>query len=242
MSGIDPRTEIAPAGLVRRDHRPRPYIYSEREIAQILHAAREHPSSRRYALKPWTLYCVLGLLAASGMRLTEALSIKAGDIDWDRGVLTVGRAKFQKSRLIPLHRSTLRQLHAYAERRDRFFAQRPCRRAADRFFLSTHGGALSNTSVGGDFRRLTVRVGLRLPGAHHGPRIHDLRHSFAVSTLLRWYRNGKVVDALLPVLSTYLGHVFITGTYWYLTCTPELMQAASTRLEARWKGVCHAQG
>ena len=95
---------------------------------------------------------------------------------------------------------------------------------------------------GDNFRMLTRRIGIRQAGASHGPRIHDLRHRFAVSTLLRWYRSGKDVDLLLPVLSTYLGHVFITGTYWYLTCTPELTEAAGKRLESRWKGASHAKG
>ena len=111
----------------------------------------------------------------------------------------------------------------------------------NRIFVSTNGGPLTSYQAGRNFRMLTRRIGMRQAGASHRPRIHDLRHRFAVSTLLRWYRNGKNVELLLPVLSTYLGHVFITGTYWYLTCTPELMEAAGRRLESRWKGVSHAQ-
>jgi integrase/recombinase XerD len=242
LSGIEPKTEIPPAGLIRRGHRPQPYIYSDEEISRILDAARKHPASARYALKPHTLYCLLGLLSVTGMRLTEALNLKADDIDWAQAVLTVGRAKFQKSRLVPLHRSAIRELRTYIKRRNRFFAERPWRQPVDRIFVSTHGGALTSNDVGADFRMLTRRIGLREAGASRGPRIHDLRHRFAVSTLLRWYRHGKNVDTLLPVLSTYLGHVFITGTYWYLTCTPELMDAAGKRLEKRWKGGIHAQG
>lgn len=242
LGSLEVKTEIPPTGLVRRGPRPRPYIYSDDEIIRILSAARRHRSSCRYALKPHTLYCLFGLLSVTGMRLTEALNLKLEDIDWVQGVLTIGRAKFQKSRLIPLHRSTLRQLQAYKKRRDRFFAQRPWWRPANRLFVSTHGGPLTSGLVGHNFRRLTRRIGLRRAGASKGPRIHDLRHRFAVATLLRWYRSGKDVEVLLPVLSTYLGHVFITGTYWYLTCTPKLMEAAGRRLENRWKGVSHAQG
>lgn len=242
LSGIEPKTEVPPTGLVRRGHRPQPYIYSDDEIVRILDAAREHPSTRRYALKPHTLYCLFGLLSVTGMRLSEALSLKPEDIDWTQGVLTVVRAKFQKSRLLPLHESALRQLRAYIKRRDRFFAERPWRQPVNRIFVSTHGAALTSNEVGHDFRMLTRRIGMRVVGASRGPRIHDLRHRFAVATLLRWYRKGKKVDSLLPVLSTYLGHVFITGTYWYLTCTPELMQAAGNRLETRWEGVDHGQG
>lgn len=242
LSGFEPKIEVPPSGLVRRGSRPHPYIYSDDEILRILDAARRHPSSPRYALKPHTLYCLLGLLSVTGMRLSEALNLTAKDIDWDRGVLSVGRAKFQKSRLLPLHASALRQLRDYRMRRDQFFADRPGRQAVDRIFVTTHGGALSSNAVGEDFRMLTRRIGLREASAHRGPRIHDLRHRFAVSTLLGWYRTGKNVGPLLPVLSTYLGHVFITGTYWYLTCTPELTAAAAKRLDRRWKGVRNAKG
>ena len=242
LSGIEPKTEVPPTGLVRRGHRPQPYIYSDEEIIRILNAARQYPSTRRYALKPHTLYCLFGLLSVTGMRLTEALNLKAEDIDWAHGVLTVGRAKFQKTHLVPLHESALRQLRAYIKRRDQFFAERPWRQPVNRIFVSTHGAALTSNEVGHDFRMLTRRIGIRAAGASRGPRIHDLRHRFAVSTLLRWYRKGKNVDSLLPVLSTYVGHVFISGTYWYLTCTPELMRAAGKRLEARWEGVIDEQG
>jgi integrase/recombinase XerD len=242
LRGIEAGTEVPPVGLVRRGHRPQPYIYSDDEIIRILDAARAHPSTPQYALKPYTLYCLFGLLSVTGMRLTEALNLKAEDIDWAQGVLSVGRSKFQKFRLVPLHSSTLRQLRDYIKRRDRFFAARPWRQPVNRVFVSTHGAALTNTDIGYEFRRLTRRIGLRAVGASSGPRIHDLRHRFAVATLVRWYRTGKNVAPLLPVLSTYLGHVFITGTYWYLTCTPELMEAAGERLENRWKGVTYAQG
>lgn len=240
LSGIEPKTEVPPTGLIRGGHRPQPYIYTDEEIIRILDAARQHPTTPRYALKPHTLYCLFGLLSVTGMRLTEALNLKSEDIDWQQGVLTVSRAKFQKSRLIPLHQSALQELRVYIKRRNRFFAERPWRRPVNRIFVSTHGGALRSNDAGEDFRMLTRQIGLREAGASRGPRIHDLRHRFAVSTLLRWYRQGKNVDPLLPVLSTYLGHVFITGTYWYLTCTPELMEAAGKRLERRWKGGNHA--
>lgn len=242
LSGIEPKTEVPPTGLVRRGHRPQPYIYSEDEIIRILDAARRHPSTPRYALKPHTLYCLFGLLTVTGMRLTEALNLKAEDVDWGQGVLSVGRAKFQKSRLVPLHQSTLRQLRDYLRRRDQFFAARPSRQPANRIFVSTHGAALTPSEIGNDFRMLTRHIGLRATGANSGPRIHDLRHRFAVATLVRWYRTGKDVAPLLPVLSTYLGHVFITGTYWYLTCTAELTEAAARRLDRRWKGGSHAEG
>ena len=241
LIGIEPKTEVPPTGLVRLGHRPQPYIYTDEEIIQILEAARQHPSTSRHALKPHTLYCLFGLLTVTGMRLSEALNLKAEDIDWAQGVLSVGRAKFQKSRLVPLHKSTLLELRNYIKRRDQFFALWPLRQRVDRVFVSTHGAPLTTSEMGDDFRTLTRRVGLRAEGASKGPRIHDLRHRFAVATLVRWYRTGKDVGPLLPVLSTYLGHVYITGTYWYLTCTAELTGAAANRLERRWKGVGHAE-
>jgi len=241
LSGIEVKNEIPPTGLVRRGHRPQPYIYSDDEIIRILDAARTHPSTPRYALKPHTLYCLFGLLSVTGMRLTEALNLKVESIDWAKGVVSVGRSKFQKFRLVPLHKSTLRQLQDYIKLRDRFFAERPWRQPENHLFVSTHGSALTNTEIGHDFRMLTRRIRLRAEGAHSGPRIHDLRHRFAVTTLVRWYRTGKDVAPLLPVLSTYLGHVFITGTYWYLTCTAELSEAAANRLDHRWKGANHGK-
>ena len=241
LSGIDSKTEIPPTGLVRQGQRPQPYIYSDDQIIRILEAARAHPSTLRYALKPHTLYCLFGLLSVTGMRLSEALNLKGEDIDWVQGVLSVGRSKFQKSRLVPLHKSTLWNLRDYLKCRDRFFTERPWRRPENRVFVSTHGTALTSTEIGNDFRMLTRRIGLRAIGARNGPRIHDLRHRFAVATLVRWYRTGKDVAPLLPVLSTYLGHVFITGTYWYLTCTAELTESAAKRLNRRWKGANHAE-
>jgi integrase/recombinase XerD len=244
LGGEDPEVEVPPLGLLGPClSRVRPYIYSDEEIRRLLTAAWDIPSAKRFAgrydLKPWTLHGVLGLLAVTGMRLGEVVGLRSEDIDWAEGVLTIGKTKFLKSRLIPLHPSTLAQLRSYARRRDRFFAQR-AQGSLPRFFVTCSGNPFCAGQVGHDFRKLSRQIGLRAPGASHGPRIHDLRHRFAVLTLLRWYRSGKQVDRLLPVLSTYLGHSHVTGTYWYLSCTPELMAAAGERLEARWKGARHA--
>jgi integrase len=125
LSGIEPKTEVPPSGPIRRGQRPQPYIYSDDEIIGIMKAIWEHPSTPRYALKPHTLYCLFGLLSVTGMRLTEALSLRFEDIDRQNGVLTIGRAKFQKSRLVPLHKSALQELRTYIEHRNQFFAERP---------------------------------------------------------------------------------------------------------------------
>jgi integrase len=171
-----------------------------------------------YTLKPWTYYCLFGLLVVTGLRVSEALNLHGKDVDWSEGVLTIRGAKFGKSRLIPLHASTLRVLSAYAKRRDRFFGNKP----VSHFFVSSAGTRLNRSYVSRTFRQLSRQIGLRAACATHGPRLHDFRHRFAVQTLVRWYRQGKDVERRLPILSTYLGHVRVSDTYWYITCTPEL--------------------
>lgn len=244
LAGLDSSVEVPPPGLLRpAQSRFRPYIYSDEEIRRLLTAALRIPSadrwSGRYGLKPWTLHCILGLLAVTGLRVSEVTGLKSEDIDWSEGVLRIENTKFLKSRLVPLHPSTLEQLRSYAKRRDRFFAGR-AHGSCPRFFVTCSGTPCRRGNVGHDFRKLSGQIGLRAPGASHGPRIHDLRHRFAVMSLLRWYRRGQQVERLLPVLATYLGHSHVTGTYWYLSCTPELMVAAGERLETRWKGAHHA--
>src|ERR1700730_9142057 len=231
-SGDDLATEIPPLGLLPyRAMRARPYLYSEEEIRQLLKAARTLPPT--YNLKPWTYYCLFGLLAVTGMRVSEALNLQLKDVDWSEGVLTIHGTKFGKSRLVPLHASTRRVLSAYAKRRDSFFADRP----VSHFFVSSRGTRLDGGDVRRTFYRLSRQIGLRDASASHGPRLHDFRHRFAVETLVRWYRKDEEVERRLPILSTYLGHAHVTDTYWYLTSTPELLGAAGKRMEKRWGGV-----
>lgn len=231
-SGEDPATEIPPLGLLPyRPRRARPYLYSTQEIRKLLNAARNLRSTS--TLKPWTYSCLFGLLATTGMRISEALNLRATDIDWSEGVLTIQGAKFGKSRLVPLHPSTQRVLLAYAEHRDRFFGTKP----VSHFLVSTRGTRLDGGDVRRTFYQLSRQIGLRAASASHGPRLHDFRHRFAVETLVRWYRKGKDVERRLPVLSTYLGHAHVTDTYWYLTSTPELMGAAGKRMKQRWGGL-----
>jgi integrase/recombinase XerD len=233
--GADPATEIPPIGLVRgRSRRARPYIYSDQEVCQLLEAARNLPST--YSLRPWTYYCFFGLLAVTGMRLGEALNLQCQDIDWAEGLLTLRRTKFGKSRLVPLDASTVKVLAAFAQRRDRFIAE--CSgQTSTHFFVTKFGTRLRDAYVYRVFWALSRQIGIRSPGANRGPRLHDFRHRFAIETLLRWYRAGEDVERRLPVLSTYLGHAQVADTYWYLSCTPELMAAAGKRLEQRWDGI-----
>jgi len=230
--GADPRTEIPPVRLLPfRSRRARPYLYSEDEIRRLLEAALKIESP--HPLQAQTHYCFFGLLAVSGLRLGEAIHLQPQDVDWSEGVLTIRGAKFGKSRLVPLHPSTRDALLDYAQRRDEIFARRP----VSHFFVTSRGTKLEKTNLSRIFRELSRQIGLRKPGVRHGPRLHDFRHRFAIHTLLRWYRSGAEVNRRLPVLSTYLGHGNVSGTYWYLGSTPELLAAASQLIEARWKGV-----
>jgi integrase/recombinase XerD len=232
LTGADPTTEVPPFGLLPfRSQRAQPYLYTEEEIRRLLEAARNLVTAHK--LQPWTYYCLFGLLAVSGMRLGEALNLQPQDVDWSESVLTIRGAKFGKSRLVPLHPSTREVLLAYAERRDQVYVRRP----VSYFFVSSHGTRLIASNVSKIFRDLSRQIGIRAPGAGHGPRLHDFRHRFAAETLLSWYRNGENVTRRLPVLSTYLGHGNVSHTYWYLSNTPELMAAAAELLEARWKGI-----
>ncbi|MCC6430977.1 MAG: tyrosine-type recombinase/integrase [Gemmatimonadaceae bacterium] len=233
-SAIDPATEVPHQRLLPfRSKRARPYLYTQDEIARLLRAARTMVSP--HPLRQRTHYCLFGLLAVTGMRLGEALSLRPEDVDLNQGIITVRRTKFDKNRLVPLHPSTCAVLRAYARLRDKTHARRG--RVAAFFFAAIHGTRLSNTNVNLVFRTLSRQIGLRKPGGGPGPRLHDFRHRFAVESLLCWYRSGEDVTRRMPVLSTYLGHGNVSGTYWYLTNTPELMSAASGLLEARWKGV-----
>ena len=149
------------------------------------------------------------------------------------GVLTIRGAKFGKSRLVPLHPSTCAALRNYAKRRDRI----PAHRTAAFFFATRNGTRISKGDISDHFREVSREIGIRKRGERYGPRLHDLRHRFAIETLLRWYRTGEDANRRMPVLSTYLGHGHVSDTYWYLSSTPELIVAASKLIEARWKGV-----
>jgi integrase/recombinase XerD len=230
--GADPRTQIPPIGLIRfRSQRARPYLYSKDEIRRLLKATLKIESPHK--LQRHTYHCLFGLLAVSGLRLSEAINLQPQDVDWSEGVLTIRGAKFGKTRLVPLHPSTLAVLRKYADLRDKSFAGW----ILPSFLVTSHGTKLEKTNLSRIFRELSRQIGIRKTGVRHGPRLHDFRHRFAIETLLRWYRRGQEVTRRMPVLSTYLGHVNVSGTYWYLGSTPELIAAASHLIEARWKGV-----
>ena len=194
LSGIDPATQVPPLGLIAAHHRWRPpFIYTADDIVMLLAAAAAMPSPLRGA----TYSTLFGLLAATGVRVGEALTLDRSDIDWDRGVLLIRQSKFGKSRNVPVASSTLDALHRYTLLRDQF---RPLA-GNDSFFVSLTGRRLIYVSVFDVFDDLRERTGLGASSTT--PRIHDLRHTFAVTVLLGWYRDGGDVAARLPWLSTY---------------------------------------
>jgi integrase/recombinase XerD len=231
LSAVDSRTEVPPFSLLPfRPQRARPYLYTDDEIRRLLAAAlRLSPND---ALRRWTYYVLFGLLSVTGLRIREALGLRLSDVDLKTGVLTVQKAKMDQSRLVPLHPSAQRQLAQYGSRRERYLAGRE---ASDYFFVSKRGNRLDGAEVRRTFYRLSRQTGLRGAADSHGPRIHDFRHRFATQTLINWYRSGVEAERRISVLSTYLGHIHVADTYWYLTACPELMGQAVKRLERRWE-------
>ncbi|MGH2585238.1 MAG: tyrosine-type recombinase/integrase, partial [Dehalococcoidia bacterium] len=183
-------------------------------------------------LRPWTYHCLFGLLSVSGLRLGEARNLELQDVDLRAGVITIRGAKFGKSRMVPLHGSTCRVLADYLARRKRHWVRRP---VSSYVFVSNWGNRLDVGEIHRTFYAISRQIGLRGPTDSHGPRLHDLRHQFAVTTLVRWYRAGEDAERRLPTLSTYLGHVHVSDTFGYLSAWPELMHEAMARLERCWE-------
>jgi len=221
----DPQTEVPPQGLLPYCYRRKnPYIYSDSEIKQLLKGAQKLKSAT--GLRPVTVAALFGLLAVTGMRVSEAISLDRDDVNLVEGELTIRKTKSRKSRLIPIHRSTQQILHQYAHKRDRL-CPRP---QSSHFFISDSGTDVSQWAIRAAFIRVSRQIGLRGPTDSHGPRLHDLRHRFAVRTLLNWYQTGIDVEANLPTLAAYLGHTHVADTYWYLTGTPQLLKVVAQRL------------
>jgi integrase/recombinase XerD len=228
-SAIDNRTEVPPTGLLPFDHqRPVPYLFTNEDIRRLLQACLSLRA--KDGLRSHTLHCLFGLLSVTGLRISEALGLLLEDVDLGESVLTIRSSKFGKSRLVPLHDSTVTVLEDYRERREQFLAGKQ----VAHWFVNPRGERLGYDAVLGVFHRLTNRIGLRGQNGGRKPRLHDLRHSFAMATLVQWYRDGHDVEQRLPVLSAYLGHVEVRDTYWYLSASPELLAAAKERLERRW--------
>jgi len=191
------------------------------------------PAARRLAhpLRAATFEAFIGLMATTGLRTGEVINLDRDDVDLPNGVLTVRCSKHGKSRLVPLHPSTTEALNCYAHRRDKL-CPRP---VAASFFLSGAGTRLTHTNTSSTFACLLADAGIAAPLGRPRPRLYDLRHSFAVDTLVTWYADGGDVSARLPALSTYMGHVNPASTYCYLQASPELMAASARRLERFWQ-------
>lgn len=222
LNTIDPATEIPPTGIWPSvSPRPAPFIWPPEDISRLIQAAR----SLRPPLRAATHEALFGLLAVTGMRVGEAIALDQSDADLAGGVLTVRESKSGRSRLVPIHSSTAEALASYAAIRGRL-SPRP---GTTRFFVTSVGTALTHGGVYQTYDQLCTAIGVRTPSCR--PRIHDLRHSFAVHTLLRWHQAAADLDGRLPILSTYMGHVKPAGTYWYLTAVPELMELVAARLD-----------
>jgi integrase/recombinase XerD len=227
LAGIDPATEVPPLGLVpHRPHWRPPFLFTPADIDTLLAKAGQ---SLVPPLRAATYQTLIGLLAASGLRIGEAIKLDRGDIDWHDGVLLIRESKFNKSRLVPLQPSSITALHTYDEVRDRL-QPGPLEPS---FFVSLTRKRLLYAVVSQTFRRLVDDAGVGI-GAPSPPRLHDLRHSFAIRTLLGWYRSGEDVQVRLPALSTYLGHREPACTYWYLSASPELLALAAARQHSAW--------
>lgn len=223
LAVIDPASEIPAQDLLpARYSRVTPYLYAPAEIAALMSAARELSPPCRGA----SIATVIGLLAATGARIGETLMLDRDDVDLDDGVLHVRVAKRSRPRDLPLHPSTADALRDYARLRDRCWPDPQ----TSAFFLNARGQRLMLWTVELAFCALVQQTGLQGRGARCRPRAHDLRHTFAVRTLLDWHRAGEDVDRKMPLLSTYLGHSDPANTYWYLQAAPELLTLVSERL------------
>jgi len=234
-SAVDHRTQIPPPGLLpRRYQRPDPYIYSDEEVKRIIDCAASLPSAK--GLRALTCSTLFGLLAVSGARVGETVALDRDDMDLCTGVISIRYGKFGKSRFIPVHETTRDVLEGYASMRDAILPTL----ATSAFFVSERGRRMTQWSAQHNFAKVLRTIGLRPQedGRRfgHGPRLHDLRHRFAVSTLIRWYRSGVDVEREMPKLATYLGHTHSNEVYWYLQAVPELLQLAMERSEHIAKG------
>lgn len=220
----DPSIQVPPARLLpARVTRAAPYIYSETEIAALLAATGE----LRPQIRAVTFHTLIALMAATGIRTGEALGLDVTDFDQQASTLTV-TGKYGKTRRLPLHPSVRDALIDYLLQRRRLLAAPSC----PALLLTTRGTRLKPQRVHPVFRAMTDRAGITNASSACRPRLHDLRHRFAVLTMLDAYRSGQDPAAVLPVLATWLGHADPGDTYWYLTGTAELLEAAMHRLDA----------
>jgi integrase len=227
---FDPATEVPPRRLFGRAHRPlTPHIFTVDEIGSLLTACRMlHPAT---GLRGATCAAIFGLIASTGLRISEATGLRRQDVDLQLQRLLIRNSKFGKTRWVLLHPTTVAALRCYAQRRDRD----PFAQGSQAFFIFDYGHRASTRAVQYAFKLLRAKLHWRPRGGHPKPRIHDLRHSFICHRLEDWYAKGVQIDRHILALSTYIGHAKVTDTYWYVTATPDLLAIAARRFE-RSKG------
>lgn len=222
---FEPDTEIPPIRLFGEAHQRKvPHIFNDEEIHALLDACGNlHPAG---GLRGLSCRTIIGLLWATGMRISEVTNLTCGDVDLEAGLIEVRHAKFGKSRWVPIQSSVVRELEHYEQQRNLAFPTSQFERA---FFISDYGKPITADSVRYAFDLLRKQLDLQARGDHKYPRIHDIRHTFLTRTLQRWQEEGVDVDKNILSLSTYVGHVRVTDTYWYVTATPTLLATAAQR-------------
>jgi len=225
LVGYIPETEIPEPGLLHaRTERACPYLYSEKQVEQILNACL---SVQSRGLRHLTYYTLFGVLAVTGCRIGEVVNLKDNDVNTETGIITIRGSKFGKSRYLPISTSTNSNLIAYSEKRSTYIKQP----SSGNFFLSEKGTPLTVNCVEVFYVQLSKKIGLRQKDDSFGPRVHDFRHTYAIRSIINCYKANADPNQLMPLLSTYLGHKKPSDTYWYLTNIPELMVLAAERLE-----------
>lgn len=225
MKTLDQRTEIPALHLLPYTFkRTSPFIFSDKNIVDILQTCISLEYENE--LDPLTYYTLFGLMAVTGMRLSEVRGLKNESVDLEKGILTIRKSKFNKSRYLPLHSTTTSVLREYQKHK----IQQQLN-PSNFFFIDGCGNQLKEYRIREVFHRILEKIGLRELPQRSRPKIMSLRHSFAVKVLTKWYRDGLDIDVHIPLLSTYLGHLLPSLTYWYLTSTNELLQLALLRLE-----------
>jgi integrase len=229
LHSLDPSHEIPPQSLIpSRYRRKQPYIYTEDEIRRIIETACLLPSKNGFRAITYPVF--FGLVSVTGLRISEAIALNDKNVDLEDGVITVYNGKNGKDRILPVTECTKNQLREYARKRDRLLGNTP-----EPFFVLDEGIRLTNCSVRYNFATVCQKIGLRAQQRFHkhgvGPRIHDLRHAFAVRVMMNWYKQGKNIDQEMLKLVNYLGHKNISHTYWYIEAIPELLALASLRAE-----------
>ena len=227
LSALDGATEVpAPHSLGPTGHRKPPHVYSDDEIGDLLRAAAGLAPSG--GLRPCCYAALFGLLACTGLRISEALALTCGDVDLAEGMLTVRAGKRGRTRLVPLHPSALAPLRDYAPDRARRYGPPG---TGEAFFRTDRSDRISYNAANHAFRLLRRRLGWTAAGRTRAPRVHDLRHRMVVRRIQSWHAQGVDVDAKIPLLATYLGHVEVRELYWYLSAVPELMSIVAERFE-----------